>query len=123
MLANNLHSLKLNIFALSTKSVSLHLSKHSLIAILHFCRVATPIAVAHKVMTDCRHNFLVGTGAQKFARDKGFTIEPNENLLPHKSQSPEKVPSHDTLAVIAVDENRHIAAGTLLPPDNEFAGR
>ena len=62
-------------------------------------------------MTDCKHNFLVGTGAQKFARDQGFTIEANENLLPPKS---EKVSSHDTLAVIAMDENRHIAAGTLL---------
>ena len=90
------------------------LSKHLLIVILHFCRVATPIAVAHRVMTDCKHNFLVGTGARKFAGDQGFTIEPNEKLLPPKSQSPEKIPSHDTLAVIAVDENRHIAAGTLL---------
>ena len=65
-------------------------------------------------MTDCKHNFLVGTGAQKFARGQGFTIEQNENLLPPKSRSPEKVSSHDTLAVIAVDENRHIAAGTIL---------
>ena len=65
-------------------------------------------------MTDCKHNFLVGTGAQKFARGQGFTIEQNENLLPPKSRSPEKVSSHDTLAVIAVDENRHIASGTIL---------
>ena len=51
---------------------------------------------------------MVGT----LARDQGFTIEHNENLLPPKLQSPENVSSHDTLAVIAVDVKRHIAAGT-----------
>ena len=74
--------------------------------------MATPIAVAKKVMTESPHSLLVGHGAQKFARVQGFTIEPNQSLLPI-------VPNcgtnsvNDTLSIIAVDKNRNIAAGIL----------
>lgn len=76
------------------------------------CRVSTPIEVAHKVLTESPHSVLVGAGAQKFAREHGFTIEPNDNLLPPSvSKSSASSAAQDTLGVIVLDQNRNIAAG------------
>ncbi len=91
------------------------------------CRIATPIAVARRVLEASPHSLLVGPGAQRFARDHGFTVEPNEQLLPpgwggegpavRREGSGDlrgATPSHDTLSVIALDKNRNIAAGSLV---------
>ena len=44
--------------------------------------IATPILVAHKVMTESPHSVLAGDGAAAFAQNHGFTIEENSKLLP-----------------------------------------
>ncbi len=41
--------------------------------------VRTPSSVAYKVASETDHHLLVGKGAQDFARDMGFTIEPDLN--------------------------------------------
>ena len=45
------------------------------------CRIGTPIRVARKVMDRSPHSLLVGDGAAIFAREQGFSIEPNESML------------------------------------------
>lgn len=43
--------------------------------------VGQPCRVARQVMERSPHSFLVGEGAEAFAREQGFTIEPNNNML------------------------------------------
>lgn len=44
-------------------------------------RVGKPCQVARQVMERSPHSFLVGEGAETFAREQGFTIEPNKSML------------------------------------------
>ncbi|MCI4376279.1 hypothetical protein PGIGA_G00186850 [Pangasianodon gigas] len=43
--------------------------------------VGQPCRVARQVMERSPHSFLVGEGAEAFAREQGFTIEPNNDML------------------------------------------
>ncbi|XP_063048876.1 N(4)-(Beta-N-acetylglucosaminyl)-L-asparaginase [Engraulis encrasicolus] len=81
--------------------------------------VGTPCKVARKVMENSPHSLLVGEGAQQFAVEQGFTVEPNDNMLSDRSASAyqdflekkSKVRGHDTLGVIALDLKGNITVG------------
>lgn len=73
-----------------------------------------PISVARKVMDDTPHVMLVGEGARRFAKEKGFK---EENLLTEKSEKAWKnwlknqdykpeinVENHDTIGMVALDD-------------------
>ena len=81
-----------------------------------------PISVARKVMEKTPHVMLSGKGAYDFAIKNGFqhtnllTTESHEKWLKWKTESEKKLPTinhenHDTIAMITIDENGHIAAG------------
>ena len=85
-----------------------------------------PISVARRVMEDTPHVMLVGEGAQRFARDQGFT---EKDLLTDKSRdgwqewlktaeydpwSPPKDPAegqtnHDTISMLALDQEGNLS--------------
>jgi len=79
-----------------------------------------PVSVARKVMEDTPHVLLVGDGACKFAKSKGFVEE--DLLTPKtrktwekwkKSRNKNSAPpkgSHDTIGMIALDVNGRMAA-------------
>nr|XP_005989591.1 PREDICTED: N(4)-(Beta-N-acetylglucosaminyl)-L-asparaginase-like isoform X2 [Latimeria chalumnae] len=81
--------------------------------------VGTPLAVARKVMEKSAHSLLVGDGAVAFARDHGFTIEDNENMLSNCTskayqeflEEHRSLPGHDTLGLIALDLQGNITVG------------
>jgi isoaspartyl peptidase/L-asparaginase-like protein (Ntn-hydrolase superfamily) len=79
-------------------------------------RIKHPIAVARLVMDKTPHVLLVGEGAQKFALDNGFKLEPktlspeaekNYNEWLKKSEYKPKIniENHDTIGMIAIDAN------------------
>lgn len=81
-----------------------------------------PISVARKVMEKTPHVMLSGKGAYDFAIKNGFkhtnllTTESHQKWLEWKAESEKKLPTinhenHDTIAMITIDENGHIAAG------------
>ncbi len=81
--------------------------------------IAHPISVARSVMEETPHVMLVGDGARKFALEQEF--EPT-NLLTksrqkeweHWRKEKKGTPhsdAHDTIALLALDENGDIAAG------------
>ena len=76
-----------------------------------------PVSVARKVMEDTKHVMLVGEGARKFAKSKGFK---EMNLLTEKSKKEwenwlkdrrEMTPheTHDTISVLVQDSNGDLA--------------
>ena len=78
-----------------------------------------PISVARKVMEETDHVMLVGEGALQFALEQGFE---KENLLTeqskqawikwqaeNKSEVPVTEENHDTIGMLALDENGDIA--------------
>eukprot|EP00039_Didymoeca_costata_P008570 m.113615 g.113615 ORF g.113615 m.113615 type:complete len:327 (+) comp14138_c0_seq7:426-1406(+) len=84
-----------------------------------------PSLVAHKILTDCRHSVLAGKGASDFALKQGLSLEDpgtpesaaayDDYLKKLKSkdkqQGPElKEPITDTLGVVGVDAEGHVAA-------------
>ncbi len=77
--------------------------------------IATPISVARKVMERTRHELLVGEGALKFARSQGFKEEDLRAGREKTTVSPLEhnpiPPSHDTVGVIVLDENRDLWVG------------
>ncbi|XP_030235666.1 uncharacterized protein zgc:153169 isoform X1 [Gadus morhua] len=81
--------------------------------------VGSPVRVARSVMERSPHSLLVGEGAVGFAREQGFTVEPNEAMLtPHSTQAYQEFvekknqPSgHDTLGLIALDLMGNITVG------------
>lgn len=81
--------------------------------------IMNPISVARKVMEETPHVMLVGEGAQQFALQNGFE---KENLLTEKSkkewenwlkeskyQPVINVENHDTIGMLALDEDRNLA--------------
>jgi hypothetical protein len=57
---------------------------------LHF-RIATPFSVARLVMERSPHSFLVGDGAQQFAKEHGIPVVSNELLQSEGSTKAYKV--------------------------------
>lgn len=83
--------------------------------------IKNPISVARLVMEDTPHVILAGDGALQFALDKGFQ---KENLLTEKSKAeyvewlktaeykPKvNVELHDTIGMLAIDQNGDISGG------------
>jgi isoaspartyl peptidase/L-asparaginase-like protein (Ntn-hydrolase superfamily) len=77
-----------------------------------------PISVARRVMEKTKHVFLVGRGAKEFAEKQGF--EKQELLTQLQKEKwnkwlseQKKVPadSHDTIALLGIDQDKHIAGG------------
>lgn len=90
-------------------------------AVLALQHIANPISVARKVMEDTPHVMLVGPGAEQFAYEKGFE---KVNLLTEKSKAEWlewkktsaykpiiNIENHDTIGMLAIDENGHMAGG------------
>ncbi|KAI5625037.1 hypothetical protein C0J50_15368, partial [Silurus asotus] len=81
--------------------------------------VGQPCRVARQVMERSPHSLLVGEGAEAFAREKGFIIEPNNNMLSDHTatayqeflKSGKQVRGHDTIGLIALDLTGNITVG------------
>lgn len=81
--------------------------------------ISTPIAVACEVMEKSAHSFLVGGGAVAFAKQHGFVIEDNKQMLSKRGadayqdylEKKRKLKGHDTIGVIVLDLHGNIAVG------------
>ena len=74
-----------------------------------------PVTIARAVMERTRHNILIGTGAEEFAREMGIEecgmealIAPNAVEVWKKNQ----IHGHDTIGVVALDETGKMVAAT-----------
>lgn len=82
--------------------------------------IATPTAVARRVMEDTSHVLLVGDGARRFALDRGFetrdmlteSARADWEAWRSEGRDAEQKPadSHDTIGAVALDEQGDIAA-------------
>lgn len=101
-------------------------------------RIKHPISVARKVMDESPHVLLVGNGAQQFAVQNGFVLEPGElsvsaakayegwkknndyrpqiNIENRKHNGPfapaffdDGTPNHDTMGLVAMDKHGHLS--------------
>ena len=91
-------------------------------SVTYLQNIEHPISVARKVMENTPHVMLSGKGAYDFAIEQGF---PHKNLLTEsslqkwkdwKNENSFNLPqinheNHDTIAMIAIDENGKMAAG------------
>ncbi|KAK3554093.1 hypothetical protein QTP70_019043 [Hemibagrus guttatus] len=88
-------------------------------AVAALCGVGQPCRVARKVMERSPHSFLVGEGAEAFAREQGFTIETNNDMLSAYTatayqeflENGKQVRGHDTISLIALDLTGNITVG------------
>ena len=83
-------------------------------------RIKHPISVARMVMEKTAHVLLVGSGAQKFALDNGFKLEP-KTLSPEAEKAYKEwlkkseykpminIENHDTIGMIAIDANGNLS--------------
>ena len=78
-----------------------------------------PISVARKVMEETPHVLLVGQGAQDFAVDQGFSLQPLLTATAReewrkwqaKQSDPKRDLNHDTIAMIGLDAAGNLAGG------------
>ncbi|XP_029927271.1 uncharacterized protein LOC115373142 [Myripristis murdjan] len=81
--------------------------------------VGCPVRVARRVMEASPHSLLVADGAAAFARQQGFTIEPNDDMLTARAtqayqghvEKQQRPSGHDTLGLIALDQRGNITVG------------
>ena len=83
-------------------------------------RIRNPIRLARRILEDSAHAFMVASGAEQFAVERGMPLcDPNELISPYehqrwldnsKSGSP-SVP-HGTVGAVARDLAGHLCAGT-----------
>ncbi len=71
-------------------------------------RIRTPTSVAKAVLDASRHAMLAGEGALTFALSRGFKRE--DVLTPEVREKAASRQPHDTIAVVALDSQSHIAA-------------
>jgi beta-aspartyl-peptidase (threonine type) len=77
--------------------------------------VRNPILLAKAVMDSQRHVFLVGEGAERFAREHGVpAVQQHELITPRQRQrwQQSKPGSPGTVGAVARDRNGHLAAAT-----------
>jgi beta-aspartyl-peptidase (threonine type) len=86
--------------------------------------VKNPILLADKVRTDSEHVFLMGTGAEAFALEKGFAVTPPEYFAtPARAEALERMKADKlsaldvdlkfgTVGAVALDRKGNLAAGT-----------
>lgn len=83
-------------------------------------RIKHPISVARAVMEKTPHVLIVGAGAQKFAVDNGFKLEPKK-LYPEAEKAFKEwlkkseykpvmnIENHDTIGMVALDANGNLS--------------
>ena len=77
--------------------------------------IQNPIRLAEAVMEDGRHAFLVGAGAEQFAREQGFPTVAADALITPRQRSRQAlcVPGEPgTVGAVALDRVGHLAAAT-----------
>lgn len=78
--------------------------------------VRNPIRVARAVMEMGRHVFLVGEGAERFAREQGFPVATREELVTERQlrrwQMAQTKGEPGTVGAVALDRAGHLAAAT-----------
>jgi L-asparaginase / beta-aspartyl-peptidase len=89
--------------------------------------IRNPISLARRVLEDSDHVFLVGAGANRFARERGIPEVPPESLLVEEElarwremksgegRSAREIfegPSRGTVGAVALDRSGRMAAGT-----------
>jgi beta-aspartyl-peptidase (threonine type) len=77
--------------------------------------LANPITAARRVMELTRHVLLVGAGAEAFAHEAGLPRIDNAALITPRARArfeAERLATHGTVGVVAVDQHGHVAAGT-----------
>lgn len=83
-------------------------------------RIKHPISVARMVMEKTQHVLLVGKGAEKFALENGFRLEPKKLSPEAEKQYKEwlkkgiykpkaNIENHDTIGMIAIDANGNLS--------------
>ena len=83
-------------------------------------RIKHPICVARMVMEKTQHVLMVGSGAQKFALDNGFKLEPKKLSVEAEKKYKEwlktsqykpvvNIENHDTIGMIAIDANGNLS--------------
>lgn len=87
-------------------------------AVASVTRVANPIALARRVMTDTRHVLLIGPGADRFAESQGFpTVDASYFTERPEDADQSLYLTHDgsylgTVGCVALDQHGNLAAGT-----------
>lgn len=78
--------------------------------------VRNPILLAKAVMESQRQVFLVGEGAERFARDQGFSVAQQEELITARQRqcwlATQDKEEHGTVGAVALDKTGHLAAAT-----------
>jgi len=94
-------------------------------AVASLKRVANPITLARRVLTDCKHSFLVGPGAERFAQQAGVPLCDPADLIIERERldwqarmangfTPETeftAGPADTVGAVAFDTNGNLAVG------------
>lgn len=88
-------------------------------SVVYLQNIAHPISVARKVMEETPHIILAGAGAQKFALEQGFEKEDlmtdstrkqyEEWLETSEYETTINIENHDTIGMLAIDENGDIS--------------
>ena len=97
-------------------------------AVASVTNVKNPILLARKVMTDSRHVFFTGNGAEAFAKEQGFSPVPNEYFQTERRKrslqrakereqagviAPSGEPGYrGTVGAVALDSDGNLAAAT-----------
>lgn len=94
-------------------------------AISGVTRVKNPISLARHVMTDSRHVFFTGEGAERFAQQMGVeTVDPEyyfvqrrwdalqKALAKEQENKPQDDEKHGTVGCVVLDKAGNLAAGT-----------
>ena len=88
-------------------------------SVVYLQNIVHPISVARKVMEETPHIILAGEGAEQFAYGQGFKKEDlltestkkqyKEWLKTSKYETPINIENHDTIGMLAIDENGDIS--------------
>ena len=73
--------------------------------------VRNPIEVARALLAE-KEILLVGDGALKFAKEKGFPLATDKELLAEEGKQMASEGAHDTVGAVALDRGGNLAAGT-----------
>lgn len=82
---------------------------------------ANPVSIARSLIKYDVNNFLVGSGAEQYAKEHGFVRKKMlteraqihyENRLKELQEEIKPYSGHDTVCMIAIDDNKHMASAT-----------
>lgn len=79
-------------------------------------KIQYPISLARKVMEETTHNFIIGQGAEQFAREMGFELLPNSWFITdaewQRFREKAGAGTSDTVGAVAIDSEGKIAVAT-----------